>query len=322
MKKAVIAFTLILILFLLTGCGQQLNKNELAGVTLTTELEYYAVGTKRILAFWENNSEIPIMYGEPWQLEKFDFDKEKWSTVRSDLAFILIGYDLLPGKSDKHTYGLSIYDDNIAEGRYRIRTDFHDSNITGNGLKSYNIFAEFNVTSDKSLIKKSELDYDDLENSREIPVWPAFFSGIDYKRSPDFPVRVYKNKYTFDTTIVINGEDYYSIAEGTGSWGVVTCNYLEDGDDKYLIYSYSREDENKVKISYIGIFDLISRKEIFLSEPFLGFDITVNALWGTNFFSVAFMTYFEDENGGSGSSFVRELGYLEYADGKFNLSVH
>jgi len=137
----------------------------------------------------------------------------------------------------------------------------------------------------------------------------------------DFPVRVYKNRYTFNTTIVIGGEDYYKIAEGTGQWGVVTCNYFADGEDRYLIYSYSRDHETDEKLSYIGIFDLNSREEIYRSEAFAKYDITINERSEERHYSVAFMTHFEDGYGGGGGSLVSELGYLKYEEGEFNLYI-
>ena len=297
----------------------------LDGVSLTAELEYYAGGTTRILAFWENGSEIPIMYGEPWQLEKFDSAGKTWKVVANDLtdiAFNSIGYELPPGKSAKHTYWLNTYIENITEGQYRIRTDFHDSNITGTGLVSYGVSAEFVVTNDSSLLRRSELDYDDLENSTEIPIWPARFnSSSSYERGIDFPVRVYKNRITYDTTIVIGGEDYYSIAGGTGQWGVVTCNYFAEGGDRYLIYTYSREDEAGKKLSYIAVFDLNYRVDIYRSKAYTEFDMTVNERFEERYFSVAFMTHFEDGFGGGGGSLVSELGYLIYENGEFRLYV-
>jgi len=296
----------------------------LEGVRLTTELGYYAEGTARLLTFWENNSEIPITFGEPWQLEYFNNDWNEWTVVRdmTGVAFMLPGYCLTPGMSGKHTYWLSAFQENITEGLYRIRTDFHDSNITGTGLISYGVSAEFVVTSDSSLLRRSELDYDDLENSTEITVWPAYFNrSSPLGRGIDFPLRVYKNRHTFDTTIVIGGEAYYRIAEGTGRWGVVTCNYFVDGEDRYLIYSYSRDDETGAKLSYIGIFDLNKREEIFRSEAFTQYDITINERSEERHYSVAFMTHFEDGYGGGGGSLVSELGYLKYEDGEFNLYI-
>jgi len=294
----------------------------LEGVSLVTELEYYAVGTSRLLAIWENNSEIPITYSEPWQLEKFYDDNDEWVVVKDNdgVAFVVPGYDLAPGMSGKHTYWLNVFRKNIEEGLYRIKTDYHDSNITGGGLISYGVFAEFIVTNDSSLLGRSELDYDDLENSTEMPIWPASFNNSSsLGRGIDFPVRVYKNRYTYDTVIIISGEDYYSIAEGAGQWGVVSCNYFADGKNRYLIYSYSRDGESGEKQSFIGVFDLNERKVIYRSEPFAKYDITVNERSEERHFNVSFMNHFEDGHGGGGGELLNELGYLKYEDGEFNL---
>jgi len=302
------------------------NNDELTtleGVRLTTELDYYAEGTDRILAIWENYSHHPLMYGESWQLEKLDADSNEWLTVqnndKTDIVFNDIGYNLSQGRLGKHTYYISIYDDSIKQGRYRIKTNFHDNNNTGTGLISYIINAEFTVTSDETLLKKSELDFVDIHNSREIFLWHSWVgSTTNFERGIDFPVRLYKNIHTYDTTIVINGEDYYSIAEGTGPWGVITANYFSADENKYLIYSYSREDENGEKLAYIDVFDLIDREVVFKSEAYKTYDITVNER-DEGRFSVSQMTYFEDEYGGSGASLVREIGIMMYVNGEFKL---
>jgi len=189
-------------------------------------------------------------------------------------------------------------------------------------LISYGVSAEFVVTRDSSLLRRSELDYDDLENSTEISVWPAYFNrSSPLGKGIDFPVHVYKSRHNFDSTIVIGGEDYYKIAEGTGQWGVVTCNYFADGEDRYLIYSYSRDYETDEKHSYIGIFDLNAREETYRSEAFAKYDITINERSEERHYSVAFMTHFKDGYGGGGGSLVSELGYLKYEDGEFNLYI-
>ena len=54
----------------------------LNGVTMKTELAYYGVGTKRILVYWENNTQYSLLFGESWQLEKYDDKKNEWVSVR------------------------------------------------------------------------------------------------------------------------------------------------------------------------------------------------------------------------------------------------
>jgi len=341
MKQIKISLVLVVVLSALTGCATvPYNEGKaeselvgiyphelpvLEGVSLTTELGYYAEGTVRILAFWENNSETQITYGDPWQLERYDIDRNEWSVVRdmTGMGFYYMPYSVPPGKIGKHTYWLRDFEENIAESRYRIRTDFHDSNTTGADLRSYGITAEFFVTNDRSLLRRSELDYDDLENSSEIQVSPEYsYRTSSIARGIDFPVRVYKNRYTYDTTIVIGGEDYYRIAEGNGQWGVVTCNYFADGGDRYLIYSYSRDNENGEKLSYIGIFDLNGRVEIFRSDAFefAPYDISVGEQ-SERYYRVALISHYEDGYGGGSGTWVRAIGYLWYEAGEFDLFI-
>jgi len=339
MRKTVLLVVLIPVLFVLIGCGAGQNNDRveagnvgmfadeypvLEGLRLTTELEYYAEGTVRVLGIWENNSDIDIIFGESWQLERFDTDRNEWIIVWEDninVGFYSVGYLLPQGMSRKHTYRLSIYDDNIQEGRYRIRTDFNDFNTDGLEFDTYSAFAEFTVTRDETLHRRSELDFDDFHNSREIRIdYASFDSTNPLEAGFALPVRVYKNVHTFDTTIVINGEDYYSIAEGTGPWGVLRAIYFSMDDGKYLIYSYSREDENEEKLSYVGVFDLIKREIIFLSEAFKEYDISISDR-DEDYFNVSFIGYDENEHGGFSSWSVKELGTLQYIDGVFSLNV-
>jgi hypothetical protein len=310
------------------SCNEETDISD-RGVTLTTELEYYAEGTARILAFWENKTKFEITYGESWQLEKYDEENNKWTTVKPIGGFFnSIGIILLPEWRRKHTYHVTFFDENITEGRYRIKTDFSNDSIEGNvEERQYDVTAEFAVTSDKSLLKKSELDYDDLENSREMRIaYECYDFSKIFSKGMDFPVHVYKNKKTYDTTIVINGDEYYKIAEGNGKWGIVMCSlYAADDGGKYLIYSYSREDNGKK--SYIGIFDLTARKEIYRSEAYETYDISINyrrepvtnEYGEKDIFEAGFMEHEENEYGGSGqSSAPGKIGYYKYENGTFN----
>ena len=212
-------------------------------------------------------------------------------------------------------YPLDIFNENITDGRYRIKTDFIEE-------KQYIITAEFKITRDKSLLQKSELDFDDFKYSREIDIsYECYDISKIYRKEMDFPVHVYKNEKTYDTTIVINGDEYYKIAKGTGKWGIVTCSlYTAYDENKFLIYSFSREDNNK-KQSYIGIFDLIDKKEIYRSEAYETYDIWVSYRAEEDIFETGFMEYEEYEGGGSSSiSAPGEIGYYKYENRIFNFS--
>ncbi|MCL2546787.1 MAG: hypothetical protein FWE06_06290 [Oscillospiraceae bacterium] len=289
---------------------EKLPQLEETGVTLTTELRYYAEGTTMVLAFWENNTEYNITFGEPFVLERYDASRGRWVdlTQRDGVGFILPAYTLDVGWRTKHTYNIGMFCENITEGRYRIRTSYscicRDEDI--------GIAAEFFVTRDMSLVEASELDFSERAISRELRIWHI---DDEAKGRSDFPVRVWKNRYTFDTTIVVNGRDYYmNIAQGVGGWGIVQGIFvLRQNGSVYLLYSFSRQGQSGERLSYIGIFDLDTREEIFRSEPFALYDISVNYR-GNGVFHAGFMEHFEDFEGGFGSSWVSDIGYFKVSN--------
>jgi hypothetical protein len=341
-KKTAIVLIMLLTVFIFASCSEDESIENpgsasdalsvLDGITLKTELEYYAEGTERILAFWENNTEFEIMYGAGWQLQKYEAERDKWTDVNNrvypedvTVGFISIGYTLLPDWYTKQIFHITIYDENITEGRYRIKTDFSNESTRGSGTGNYEIYditAEFMITSDQSFLQKSELDYSDFENSKGIQIQYAYRDHSNvFAKNTDFPVHVYKHKETYDTAIVINGDEYYEIAEGSGKWGVVVCHYYVTDEGRYLIYSYSRENDGE-KQSFISVFDLIARKETYRSEAYETYDISLGHRMEEDHFAVAFMEHFEDDMGGSGSSLVLgdkgyDIGFLKYENGEF-----
>jgi hypothetical protein len=283
----------------------------LAGVSLRTENAYYAEGTVRVLTFWENTSDVPITYGEPWQLERYEGGR--WVTVNNTDtpgAFIAIGYGLQPGWSAKHTYGLAMFDSDIPAGRYRIHTGFH---LGGPG-SHYTITAEFAVTRNHTLLKPSELDFDDLENSRDITPYRLFYSPIPFAR---VPVRVYEHRHTFDAVVVFDGKEHTPIAGGIGGLGIASIDFLEDGDKQYLIYAYSREGADGEKQSFVSVFDLIQRAVVFRSEAFVGQDISVGYR-SEEHYSVGIVRRFGPYGRGGGEA-LGSWGILAYRDGVFEL---
>ena len=292
-------------------------------ITLTTELEYYSGKmTARILAFWENNTDTRVLYGEKWDLERYDEEKQLWTPVGETRHFSQNDYLLEPGQRTKHIYDTVFYlDEIITEGRYRIKTEYSAPMVSVGTYMPLPVTAEFTVTSDESLLKVSELDYDDLSNSYELEIYP-----------PDFPVRIYKHYETYDTTVVIGGEEYCKIAEGTGQWGVLWCNYIQTDDGgRHLIYPYSREEDGK-KYAYIGVFDLDLREEIFRSNAVEDYDLLpFEYINGT--LSVYAVRYSEHQSGFGASVRLRETqisrvldretglpmvaGYLTYENGEY-----
>jgi hypothetical protein len=324
-KKILIPLITIVIL---ASCGISEDKyQDIEGVAFKTELEYYAEGTQRLMAHLENNTEGVLTYGWAWRLEMFDESKKTWA-VHSNNPFVDFaqpGFAIFPDTRINLTYDIDLYDENIKEGRYRVVQGFHRwegrESVMGNRInKEYSIAAEFKVTSDMSLIRTSELDFDDIENSKEIEIRTT---NWETGGAHDFPVRMYKNKFTFDTTIVISGTEYYQIAEGTGEWGVLRYSYLlADGDSTYIIYSYSRERDNGKSYSHIGVFDLNLKKEIYLSDAFdEGYDIALSER-GETVFAVFSGRYFESQGGGRGDIYsTRDIGHFRYENGTFRLEL-
>ena len=324
MKKIIIyllAFILVITIFLM-GSTREPDftkdiKNDL-GITLKTELTYYAEGTKRILVFWENNDKEGVTYGQPYNIDHYNEETKKWNplTLKDNYGFTMEALELRPKWINKHTYYLDSFKEEITEGKYRIRSSF---TIKG---KEHYVTAEFSITKDSSLLKVSELDFTDIENSKEIPIR---LLDDESKGRKLFPIHAYKNNKTFNTTIVVEGTDYYTdIATGTGTWGIVESIYaLKDNDDTYLVYSFSREGSNKEHLSYIGVFNLTTKKETFISKPYNDYDIGIGYK-GDGVFNASFMEYEEFDGGGSAAQSVydkendeyKELGDFTIKDGQ------
>ena len=300
----------------LTGCNRNNDDtNDIenhSGVILRTERSYYAEGTLRVLAFWENNSEHGVTYGQSFILERYNDKSQKWGALTwkdGYGAFTMEALGLEAGWIKKHTYNFYGFEEELTEGRYRIKTSF-----TMDG-KDNDIAAEFLITKDSSLLEVSELDFSDLKNSKEIPIW---FLNDETMGKETFPVRAYKNEYTFDTTIVIEGKDYYTdIAKGTGNWGIVQgiFAFKEDGNI-YLVYAFSRDVLFKGHTSYIGVFDLTTKKETYISEGFKKYDIAIGYREG-GIFNASFMEYEESIDAGfSAGSVYKNIGDFTIQNGE------
>ena len=286
-------------------------------IQLIPEMEYYAEGTPRILVYWTNNSQYDAMYGESWNLERYDEKKDKWvilPRIDGENAVIMIGYSFFPNSRNKKIYYLDAYIKNIKKGKYRIISDYHIT-ISPGVNEFYEVAAEFTVTDDSSLVGISELDYADLENSYEFPLYG------------DYPVHVYKNKQSLETTVVINGTDEYKIDAGFVKSGVTHCGMDIFGGKWHLIYTYSCY-ENGYQCSHVGVFDLDSRKEIFLSDAYADCDLVLNyrsddyptdKSENLHYYLISTCEYGDEplSNYGYASKILDSVGSLRYKNGEF-----
>ena len=285
-----------------------LDKPDLNGVSIRTELGIYTSDTARILVYWENHGDQSLTFGEGWHLEKYK--SNGWVAVKpsNDLVFNSIGYMLNPNEVRKHVYWLTYNYGPLDEGVYRIATSyFNNKDIPIGADDHYSLYAVFTVSNEDTNTKQSELDYDDLENSKDI-------TPGDVEQSSS--IRIYKHKNTFDTTVVIDGETY-EIASGDGRWGVIQINwYCADGSE-YLVYAYSRDCEGE-KIARIAVFDVEAREDVFVSREFHEMDLCVGPtpLSGTEF-TVWRAAHEEDEFGGYSGAIYEDLATLKYENGAF-----
>lgn len=283
------------------------------GISMQTELDAYSSDTKRILVYWKNNSDSFLTFGNSWHLEKYN--GESWERItkgNESIMFNDIGYGLKPNDVIKHVYWVSVYADSISEGLYRIVTHYYDDkDIPVGPDDEHTLTAEFTVSNDKSKIKRSELDYDNLDNSRDI---------TPHEIEQALSIRIYKDKNSFNTTMVIDGEKY-EIGVGAGRWGVVDISLYEADNRKYIIYTYSRGvDSADTIISRIAVFDLQTLNHVFVSKAFSEFDLCVGpkSLEGTAF-TVSSLEHWEGEDGGSSGSIIDTIGYLIYENSEFQL---
>jgi hypothetical protein len=163
-KTAMFAIALSVLFISPAGCGGANSEPDpIGGVSLQTELDAYASDTQRILVYWNNAGDQQLVFGESWLLEKYS-DSGSWEPVAVDKGgdFNDLGYLLEPGAVRKHVYWVKYMYDPLDEGSYRIATHYF------NNRSNIPIYAEFTVSNDAKSLKKSELDYDDLDNSRDL----------------------------------------------------------------------------------------------------------------------------------------------------------
>ena len=301
------------------------------GVSLRTEFDTYSPNTKRILAYWENKTDIEFMYGDSWHLFKKQGDEfvPVILITEENYAWGLVGYSLKPHKIQKDIFAIEPpVTDKLTPGVYKIKTDFSSGRVET--FKQYVIEAEFTVSDDKSKWGVSALDFLNGENADK-------FTMIGGGTYPNSSFCLYKNKKTYDT-ILTDGIYQYEIGQGSGKWGVVH-NWFYEADGKiYLVYSYSRDDTGKY-CSYICVLDLTDNsdvKEIYKSEPFLSDYIVGLSLnpkdtddgqtvtdenddWVMdNKFGVFFEDWHEYESGGYSGAVMGDIGWLIYENGGFH----
>jgi len=107
-------------------------------VAIATEFNSYTEGIQCINVLWKNNGEIVVIYGDNFELEKFNETINSWLVINNtdfNSVFRAIGYTLSPGSTAEHTYDVVLFDDYLTEGLYRIK-------VTNT---FYEVTAEFDV---------------------------------------------------------------------------------------------------------------------------------------------------------------------------------
>jgi len=120
-------------------------------VTITAQEQTYPVGTEEIIVTWRNGTLRRITFGESFSLQTWD--GEAWTDMEmSELpegtvhGFKLIGYTLMPGGSQKHTYPIESYYDPLRPGRYRIAAYFFfDKDIPITESDHHPFYVEFEI---------------------------------------------------------------------------------------------------------------------------------------------------------------------------------
>jgi hypothetical protein len=84
---------------------------------------------------------------------------------------------------------------------------------------------------------------------------------------------VLKNKNDGDSVLSL-GSEFYPLGIGFGGCGVCDMKYYPDGDNAYLIFTYSWG--SGLHRSHIGIFDLNKKETVFTSNPFMNIDIILS----------------------------------------------
>ena len=116
-------------------------------VTLTTQSQSYPVGTEEITATWHNRASEDMIYGAPFQLQKWD--SGQWTEMEpiDKLLFLLWGAILRPGESGEVTYDVGHYYGPLQAGRYRIAAlyNYDSERPVRQNDPRHEVFAEFTV---------------------------------------------------------------------------------------------------------------------------------------------------------------------------------
>jgi len=153
MKKYAIVLIAGIIMWL-SGCGaphKYINSNMidyplLVGVAMTAEKTTYPKNVTTIDVVWKNDTDLELVFGEAYRLEKKV--NGKWKEIKtwmSPSVFISIAYDVPPHSQRKHTYDLrGYYYLGLGAGQYRIATRFSHGMAPGD-VDVYALYAEFIV---------------------------------------------------------------------------------------------------------------------------------------------------------------------------------
>jgi hypothetical protein len=277
------------------------SESTYEGVSLLTELAEYAPGTKRILTYWQNDSDLDLIYGNPYRVE--ELVNEKWQEVPAELYFNMPAFMLPVGGIQKKVYSLDSFQEPLKTGHYRIVTEFSESSAQ---RTQHTVMAYFRISQDA--LGKSELDFPNLDTHADI-------TPVDLEQSTG--VRMYKNWQTYETVLSIEGE-LYEIAQGQGKWEVTQACLAEIEGNKYLVYVFSRSQKDELQ-SFAGVFDLKKKRNIYVSQALSARNLSVVHSEKPTVFPISDLELYEEGDHGLGGSAAlgKRIGALVFRKGGF-----
>jgi|GEM_PF-4472410 hypothetical protein len=151
--KLFVIVTACILLLRLASCSGKIiyldfdDLRSIDGVDMTVKKSTYAFD-EEIKVIWKNNTARTLTFGESYYLvEKVN---DKWQKVPTpdDIAFISIGYTVLPYGKANHTYRLHYIYNDLKAGTYRIVTHFFDdADISATSSDAYYVYAEITLRS-------------------------------------------------------------------------------------------------------------------------------------------------------------------------------
>ena len=146
-----ILIVLLLCISVFAGCEKPDDDNQIslndedihtdyAGVYLTLTSVDDSGEYKKLKTIWHNETNKEVVYGEYYQIEKYEKDTDEWKSVlTTDFAVEDIGLILPADSEQEKSYSLKCFDVS-KEGTYRLRCEFYP----GDG-KSCNTWVVFEV---------------------------------------------------------------------------------------------------------------------------------------------------------------------------------